>query len=643
MKNLLLLPLFLALSLPAGAVGSLKWGKVSKEELALTVCDYDSSAVAVMLDEAGKVTFAYGSDPIIYKHFRIKILDDKGLDYADVRLPFYVKDNLESINGIRAQTINVEPDGSITKHEVSNKEIFEVRLDDRWSEKRFTFPNVRKGSIIEYSYRTYSESVVFLEGWVFQNDIPTLHSAFEAEIPSGLDYRVLYQGTRLLKNYSETPTSKWELEDLPAIRKEVHAPHLLDYVEKIRFQLAGYYKRGSMPSSGMEYTTLMKTWEKFSADVLEADAFRLYLEKKGWARKRLEENMTLPVDPTDRARAIYAFVRDHFRWNGEYGYFADKTPDQLWEAQEGASDEINLLLCLLLRAADLEADPVLVSTRSHGRVFRGAPMLSQFNHLIANVHIDGKDQPLDAILGHHPYGCLPYQDLNEGLYLLHASKGRWLEPTQPATNVATSIQVNLQDPSQTVSEYEINYTGYEAVRMRQQLAKGGEEWLRKQWNTKGTLERLEIENLAALDKPLTIRCQLIQPSQAAGNRMYFQPDFQSQFDENPFSEAKRYYPIEFDYPFTEIFTMSVVLPPGLQVEELPKSLKAVTPDRSASIQYQSQQIETQIQIQGRSTLHQHLIGADQYHALRAFYDMTTNKLKEPLVLKRLTTPEGQGE
>ncbi|MEL7121624.1 MAG: transglutaminase, partial [Bacteroidota bacterium] len=84
----LLIPLLFLFSVVvlSAQESNIKFGKVSKEELAMTIYPKDSSASAVILHDKGDLNFDFaGNDHgiILEKHRRIKILKKAGFDYGD--------------------------------------------------------------------------------------------------------------------------------------------------------------------------------------------------------------------------------------------------------------------------------------------------------------------------------------------------------------------------------------------------------------------------------------------------------------------------------------------------------------------------------------------------------------------------------
>ncbi len=91
-KLLPLLFIFTVLAISVGlAQEKYKFGKISEDELKMTVFPNDSSAKAVVLYEDGKTHYNYRDDfqTETYVTQRIKILTPEGVDLGTVEIPYY--------------------------------------------------------------------------------------------------------------------------------------------------------------------------------------------------------------------------------------------------------------------------------------------------------------------------------------------------------------------------------------------------------------------------------------------------------------------------------------------------------------------------------------------------------------------------
>lgn len=79
---------------------------------------------------------------------------------------------------------------------------------------------------------------------------------------------------------------------------------------------------------------------------------------------------------------IYDHVRKTMTWNEFYTIIASGKLDKVYEAKQGTSGDINLILALMLKAVNIKAIPVIISTNDNGIVKESYPIISQFNHTI---------------------------------------------------------------------------------------------------------------------------------------------------------------------------------------------------------------------------------------------------------------------
>ena len=65
------------------------------------------------------------------------------------------------------------------------------------------------------------------------------------------------------------------------------------------------------------------------------------------------------------------------------GFTASNSLRNVMNKEKGSSAEINMILIAMLRSAGLNADPVILSTRSNGSLNQNSAMMQQFNYLVA--------------------------------------------------------------------------------------------------------------------------------------------------------------------------------------------------------------------------------------------------------------------
>lgn len=232
-----------------GQKPALKFGEIPVEDMTMTVYDKDSSAVAVILYDYGKayVNINNVSSSLVFeRQVRIKILKKEGLSWADVSIPLYISGSTEEkVSGLKAVTYNLEQ-GKIVETKMSKDGIFKEKFNRNTNYQKFTLPNVREGSIIEYSYTVISEFLANFPNWQFQYSIPTRQTDYWAIIPDFFEMQRYMQGyisptiyetkAKSQQGYQEK-AHHWVVDNVPAFKKEPYMTTINDYVSKINLPL----------------------------------------------------------------------------------------------------------------------------------------------------------------------------------------------------------------------------------------------------------------------------------------------------------------------------------------------------------------------------------------------------------------------
>ena len=182
-----------------------KFGKISAEDFKTSVYSIDSNAAAVVIADIGTSSITGNSKgwfSIEFRHFkRIHILKKGAYDLADVEIPLYTDGrNEEQLHNLKAYTYNIE-NGKVVEVKLDSKSgVFQDKLSKNHLVKKFTFPAIKEGSIIEYEYTVQSDFIFNLQPWEFQGAYPRLWSEYNVSIPEFLYYVFLSQG--LQYNYS---------------------------------------------------------------------------------------------------------------------------------------------------------------------------------------------------------------------------------------------------------------------------------------------------------------------------------------------------------------------------------------------------------------------------------------------------------
>ena len=116
------------------------WGNFSAEEISMKECSFDKEAEAIILLDEGNSTYDEDSRLLTQRRIRVKILNKRGLDWANISIPFYSKDDFESVQKIEAITYNFEEGNISTSTQLDKKTIYKVKKDAYYSLMKFAMP-----------------------------------------------------------------------------------------------------------------------------------------------------------------------------------------------------------------------------------------------------------------------------------------------------------------------------------------------------------------------------------------------------------------------------------------------------------------------------------------------------------------------
>lgn len=124
-------------------------------------------------------------------HKRIRIENEDGLKYATKQINLYQKgSSKEYIVDLKGATYNLI-DGEIVSSELSKDAIFEKDINEFYKSKSFTMPDVRVGSILEFTYSVGSDTA-FIDDLYLQYEIPVLNLDAGILFPKQFVYNVVF-------------------------------------------------------------------------------------------------------------------------------------------------------------------------------------------------------------------------------------------------------------------------------------------------------------------------------------------------------------------------------------------------------------------------------------------------------------------
>lgn len=642
-------------------------GKVTIQELNQKKHATDTSAVAAILFSKGKSFIEYtntdGFVLISEIEYKIKIYKKEGLNWANKEIAYYVGGtSKESASINKATTYNLV-NGKIEKTKLNGEGEFKENVNKNWNSLKFTMPNVKEGSIIEYKYTIKSKYFSNLQDWRFQQIIPVDYSEYKTIIPEYFSYNFYTRGSFKLDINKESKSRSIELldtrtlaqrnggardsdqmsivetvtlikaKDVPALIEEDFSNNIENYLSSIQYQLT------SIQYPNDQIKVFSHSWEDVASSINESYNFGEELKKDNYFENEYSNLINgKTLNSNEKIDIIYNFVKNHYKWNEDYGIYTDVGVNKAYKEKVGNVAEINFTLIAMLRKAGLYAHPILLTTRS--KSINLYPSTTAFNYVICGVEIGDKIIFLDATDKLLKSDLLPTRALN---YI-----GRLVRPN------GTSIEVNLSPKSHSKKSVIIfasidnqsvkgnikeTLTGNRAYNFRSKNSSLSEEsYLENiEKNMPGfEISEYKIENKKNENEPVKEDYYFTSSNEieVINDKLFFKPLLFFAIDENPFKQEKRDYPIDFKYPIHDSYTITYNIPQGYVVESIPEKINIATEDNLASFSFLTANMGNKVQIVSSFYINSALIPSEYYDSLKEFYNQVFLKMNEKIVLKK---------
>ncbi|WP_321286751.1 DUF3857 and transglutaminase domain-containing protein [uncultured Sunxiuqinia sp.] len=640
------------------------FGVISKEEWDLKTYDKDPEAPAVILFDQGKSIF-FDTDEGDYdirftRTKRIKILKEAGIDYAEIAIPYYQDGfgKTEEVVSIEAYTYSLE-DGSLTRAKLDQNLVYKEKKNNNWYCQKFTLPDVKVGSIIEYKYVVETPFLFNLPGWVFQTSIPTIFSVYQVSMIPFYKYAFLAQGIKhfdyrlseedrsertfgkIVQNYGQNIGSgvvfhdlvhTFAMKNVPAFNDESYITSVDDYIMKVDFQLSNIY----YPTGGAK--EIMTTWPGLCESLNKHENFGKYVKScTRSAKKVLESEIDLNgMSQTEKSIAIIEFVRSHYSWNQINSKYASKNSKQLLTEKSGNNADINLFLLALLRTAGVDADPVIISTRNHGKIKVDYPFEYFFNYVVVLVKIDNKSYLTDGTNDLIAYNEIPPSCINEKGLLVDDEELAWISLVNHKNSIdSKNIRIKI-DANHFVGEasVSINTSVFESFwyknSFQNDTAKIREHLLKRGFSKVNMVSSFNFDRNR---KPYVISFDSEFPVEQLGNKLVVSPFLNFPIRENKLKQKTRSYPVDFIYSKTEEYNSIIEIPSGYQINSLPGDYHFS--DDLVDIEIKFKNGEELIGANASYTLKKSVYQPNEYTTLKHCLDTIVKKFNEQIVFEKI--------
>ncbi|MFV0538598.1 MAG: DUF3857 domain-containing protein [Dysgonomonas sp.] len=626
-----------------------KYGNATMDELTMQVYPQDTTAAAVVLLKKGDARFIvselYGFQFEYTLQVKIKILKTEGLDWCNQSIGYQEVSNSskEQINGLSGTTYNLE-NGKIVKTKLSKEYITEEDIDNKYKVRKFSMPAAKVGSVIEYKYTIVSDFYYELREFRFQESIPVAYSCYESKIPEYFKYNVNFQGYVPLKTVREPENETFHFNgnlipcnaekikaegfDLPAMKDEAFLWTINDYISKVSFELRSFY----IPGSTLQ--NYSSSWANIDKDLLSSSVFGGNQKKADMFKEEIQKgDITL-----GRAQEIQNMIKYRVKWNERTAIYPRNMKEAL-KTGLGNNADINFLLINALKSGGYDAFPVLLSTRTNGRLPLVNPSITALDYVITGIKIDTVMYFTDAAAKYGDWNLLPEKCMVSQARIVSPDNCQWVNLTQTSRGLIMKTG-------------KFEFVGNEYIGRITDTRKDNEAYDFKNYYyghkdkdafietlSKRTSCEIDSFNTQNLDNTAeSLKIEYIQKTNVDTGEefIYINPMIDKHFSENPFRSETRAYPINFDYLTTYMQVIEIKIPEGYVVDEMPKPARMVMNDNDIVLTYRIAVDESMIRLNYVYQLKKIIFPTTDYDGIRDFFAKLIAKNSEQIVLKKVS-------
>lgn len=596
------------------------------------------------------------------EYVRLKIFTEEGKKYADIEIP-YLQD-VTAISDIKARTVH--SDGTVVPFTGKPFDKLVVKTRDiKFYAKTFTLPDVQPGSIIEYRYKVSwasgplarhigyslssssgggSPSRLFNTRWILQRNLFIKKAVLTMKPYTSGRFTTYWLTVGLPpgKNLVGKGRNAYELtlEDVAPFDEESNAPPELDLKPRIEFFYSAldvepverFWKR--IGKERWDYTekfigTRSSIHDAAIQAVGQADSVETKLRKL-YARAQQIRNLSYERRKTDQEQK-----RDNLRDN--------QSAEDVMKNGYGYHNEINRLFVAMARSIGLDAGLVEASRRDESTFLMNLLDEMQVTHDVVIVRAENKKWYLDPGVAMCPFGLIRWEYTGVQSIELNKDGGIFISTPDPQSKNAIlrraahlkyedgvykgTIKVDYLD--QIALGWRLYALNSDAAEQKKEMEDEAKGW----FPSGSTVKLTQIMNAKNQDEPLSVEfeVELAGIGSNVGSRTLLPISVFQSNNKNPFQHEKRVQPVSFNYPFQELDEVSVEVPAGLNVENLPPNHKQQTDFGF----YESawQQAGNTISVKRRFAILRMYSDVEDYPGLRAFYEKVNTSDKESVMLR----------
>jgi hypothetical protein len=614
-------------------------GRIDPADLQLQNCPFEPSATAMKLFDVQEIEF----DPREYNTFlrterrvRIKIFNEKGYKYASIQIPYFSKKKETKIKSLTGIVYNLDATGKITVQKLDKKDFFKEKAEDNLGMIHFTFPNLKPGSVIEFSYTKIEKNILQIDPWIVQSEIPIAYTAASVIIPDFSRLKEKVFGSDTIERTSEKLRFErnktiFFKENIRSFQPEPFMSSTKDNLMKVVFLLI---PRGSFLIDAL--TAPETIWNYMGNVLLQSNYFGDQIKKPIPGTEKIIDSAK-NMQPAHKISYLYEIVKQRFSESGEQTFYPNDLVEA-WNNKSGNSAEINLILLNLLEKSNVQSFPILISTRENGKVNKDFPSIGQLNGVDVLALDSSKYYLLDASLKFQSFQNPPFNILNRQGLLLVKDNMQWVDIADDRPLLKQHIDINALIRNNGKIEGNAWFHYYDYARSYALDTSDTEQEDKFFDKSPLGLKILSVKqhNGEVDTEPLIKEIEFEYEPPATGNYYFISPQFMTDKKDNPFTQSSRNTEIDFGCNQQLSLKFQLELPQDFQIDHLPKNITVRAPDSSFSYKrsYTVGHDSTIIFMNQLFEIRKPVFEKEAYPGIQEFFNFIFPLMAEEIVLKK---------
>ncbi|MES2520928.1 MAG: DUF3857 domain-containing protein [Bacteroidota bacterium] len=510
------------------------------------------------------------------KHYVITILDEQGLDNASVTI-FYNK--LEKINNFEGVLYDAK--GEKVK-KLKNDDIRDGSANSDgtlFSDNRYKYGAFKYAIFpftVEFNYETTNKNMLFYPSWFPQEDeenVTVESSYFKVKMPIGMELRYKMLNGMTKPNIEDVDGGKaysWLVKGLKTYENEPYSPKWTHYGMGVLTAPAEFETEG--------YKGNAKTWKDLGEfDNLLAKNRDILPEN---IKQEVQKLVTGINDPMLKTKKVYEYLQSKTRYISiqlGIGGWQPFEAKQVAEKGYGDCKALSNYTKALLKSVGIESLYTSIRGGESQREIQTDFPSQQFNHVILCVPMKADTIWLECTSQDNPFGYLGTFTSDRYALLATPEGGKLVKtPTYKAADNQQNrkIEVNLADDGNATAEATTVFTGILQEDYTEIKTSLNPEDQKKALSKTISIPSFELNNFSIQEErsripsaKVKLALSVRKCASKSGTRMFLTPNLMSAINGiPPISDKPRVHEVILKNAYTEIDTVTYILPKNIQIE-----------------------------------------------------------------------------